>query len=57
MKKIAQATVLTKLLIGFSILIVMMLLLGVVSIYQLNTSNHHIDKFRENRMHRCSLYP
>ncbi|MEO3738976.1 methyl-accepting chemotaxis protein [Enterobacter sp. AG5470] len=50
MKKIAQATVLTKLLIGFSILIVMMLLLGVVSIYQLNTSNHHIDKFRENRM-------
>ncbi|WP_312686276.1 methyl-accepting chemotaxis protein [Kosakonia sp.] len=50
MKKIAQATVLTKLLVGFSILIVMMLLLGVVSIYQLNSSNHRIDQFRENRL-------
>lgn len=50
MKKLSQATVLTKLLVGFSILMVMMLLLGVVSIYQLNTSNHHIDTFRENRM-------
>ncbi len=50
MKKLAQATVLTKLLIGFSILIVMMLLLGVVSIYQLNASNAHIDQFRKDRM-------
>ncbi|MEQ4452349.1 methyl-accepting chemotaxis protein [Kosakonia sp. YIM B13605] len=50
MKKIAQATVLTKLLIGFSILIVMMLLLGVVSIYQLNNTNKNIDQFRESRM-------
>ncbi|MBS1207415.1 MAG: chemotaxis protein [Proteobacteria bacterium] len=49
MKKLAQATVLTKLLIGFSILIVMMLLLGIVSIYQLNMSNDHIDQFRKNR--------
>ncbi|XTZ36589.1 methyl-accepting chemotaxis protein [Salmonella enterica] len=50
MKKLAQATVLTKLLLGFSILIVMMLLLGGVAIFQLNSSNQHIDKFRENRM-------
>ena len=50
MKKYAQSTVLTKLLTGFSILIVMMLLLGVVAIYQLNVSNQHIDKYRENRM-------
>ncbi|SFT58885.1 methyl-accepting chemotaxis protein [Kosakonia radicincitans] len=50
MKKLSQATVLTKLLIGFSILIVMMLLLGIVSIYQLNMSKDHIDQFRKNRM-------
>nr|WP_318381694.1 methyl-accepting chemotaxis protein [uncultured Enterobacter sp.] len=50
MKKFAQSTVLTKLLTGFFILIVMMLLLGVVAIYQLNASNGHIDKYRENRM-------
>jgi methyl-accepting chemotaxis protein len=50
MKKLSQASVLTKLLTGFSILIAMMLILGAVAIYQLNASNHHIDKFRENRM-------
>lgn len=50
MKKFAQSTVLTKLLTGFSILIAMMLLLGVVAIYQLNVSNQHIDKYRENRL-------
>ena len=50
MKKFAQSTVLTKLLTGFSILIAMMLLLGVVAIYQLNISNQHIDKYRENRL-------
>jgi len=50
MKKFAQSTVLTKLLTGFSILIAMMLLLGVVAIYQLNASNQHIDKYRENRL-------
>lgn len=50
MKKLSQASVLTKLLTGFSILIVMMLILGAVAIYQLNASNQNIDKFRENRM-------
>ena len=50
MKKLAHATVLTKLLCGFSILIVMMLLLGIVSLYQLNVSKQHIDKFRASRM-------
>lgn len=50
MKKIAHATVLTKLLVGFSILIVMMLIVGIVSIYQLNGSKQQIDKFRQERM-------
>lgn len=50
MKKFAQSTVLTKLLTGFSILIAMMLLLGVVAIYQLSISDQHIDKYRENRL-------
>ena len=50
MKKIAHATVLTKLLVGFSILIVMMLIVGIVSIYQLNGSKQQIDKFRQQRM-------
>jgi len=50
MKKYAQSTVLTKLLTGFSVLIAMMLLLGVVAIYQLHASNQHIDAFRDNRM-------
>ncbi len=50
MKKFSQASVLAKLLIGFSVLIGMMLILGIVSIYQLNASKQHIDKFRENRM-------
>ncbi len=50
MKKFSQASVLAKLLTGFSILIVMMLVLGIVSIYQLHVSKSHIDKFRDNRM-------
>ncbi|MBM3070308.1 MCP four helix bundle domain-containing protein [Enterobacter sp. RHBSTW-00994] len=50
MNRLAQTTVLTKLLIGFSILIAMMLLLGGVSIYQLNSSKHHIDEFLKTRM-------
>ena len=50
MKKLSQASVLTKLLTGFSILIAMMLILGAVAIYQLNASNQYIDKFRENRI-------
>jgi hypothetical protein len=50
MKKFSQASVLAKLLTGFSILIAMMLVLGIVSIYQLHISKSHIDKFRDNRM-------
>jgi len=50
MKKYSQSTVLTKLLTGFSVLIVMMLLLGGVAIYQLHSSNQHIEKYRENRL-------
>lgn len=50
MKKFAHATVLTKLLFGFSTLIVMMLIVGIVSIYQLNASKQQIDKFRQERM-------
>jgi methyl-accepting chemotaxis protein len=50
MKKFSQASVLAKLLTGFSILIAMMLVLGIVSIYQLHVSKTHIDKFRDNRM-------
>lgn len=50
MNTFAQTTVLTRLLSGFSVLLVMMLLLGGVSIYQLNSSKQHIDEFRKIRM-------
>lgn len=50
MNTFAQTTVLTRLLIGFPVLLVMMLLLGGVSIYQLNSSKQHIDEFRKIRM-------
>jgi methyl-accepting chemotaxis protein len=49
-EKIVSGISINKTAHGFSILIAMMLILGAVAIYQLNASNHHIDKFRENRM-------
>ncbi|MCA7014621.1 methyl-accepting chemotaxis protein [Dickeya dadantii] len=50
MKKLSQLTVFAKLLSGFSVLIVMMLVLGAVAIYQLSASDDSIDAFRGNRM-------
>ncbi len=50
MKKFSQLTVFAKLLSGFSVLIAMMLVLGVVAIYQLNSSNDNIGHFKNDRM-------
>ncbi|MCO7262738.1 methyl-accepting chemotaxis protein [Dickeya zeae] len=50
MKKLSQLTVFSKLLLGFSVLIVMMLLLGGVAIYQLNASDNNVVTFKNSRM-------
>ncbi len=50
MKKFSQLTVFSKLLFGFSILIVMMLFIGAVSIYQLGANNERIKDYRDNRL-------
>ncbi|WP_192459063.1 methyl-accepting chemotaxis protein [Musicola keenii] len=50
MKKFSQMTVFVKQLCGFSVLMVMMLLLGIVSLLQLGASNAHIDNFRSNQL-------
>ncbi|GAB7196272.1 hypothetical protein OS31_12760 [Dickeya oryzae] len=50
MKKLSQLTVFSKLLLGFSVLIVMMLLLGIVAIYQLNASDNNVVTFKDSRM-------
>ncbi|RNM25512.1 methyl-accepting chemotaxis protein [Dickeya undicola] len=50
MKKFSQLTVFSKLLFGFSVLIVMMLLIGAVSIYQLSANNDRISAYRDSRL-------
>ncbi len=48
--KFSQLTVFAKLLLGFSILIVMMLLLGIVSLLQLSINNSRIDDLSSNSL-------
>lgn len=50
MKKLSQLSLLTKLLSGFSILIVLMLLLGSAALYQLHLNNQNIESYRDSRL-------
>ncbi|AUH02338.1 methyl-accepting chemotaxis protein [Prodigiosinella confusarubida] len=50
MKKLSQLTVLAKLLSGFSVLVAMMLLLGVGSLYLLNTNNDRIKAYSDSSL-------
>ncbi|WKA62964.1 methyl-accepting chemotaxis protein [Pectobacterium aroidearum] len=48
--KFSQLTVFSKLLLGFSVLIAMMLLLGVVSLLQLSVNNSRIDELSSSSL-------
>lgn len=50
MKKPSQLSLLTKLLSGFSILIVLMLLLGSAALHQLHLNNQNIESYRDSRL-------
>lgn len=49
-KKLSQLSLLTKLLSGFSILIILMLLLGSAALYQLHLNNQNIESYRDSRL-------
>lgn len=48
MKKLVQLPFMVQLFSGFAIIIALMLCLGGVSLYQLSTTNAHIDAYRNN---------
>src|SRR5476649_276970 len=48
MKKLMQLPFMVQLFGGFAIIIALMLCLGGVSLYQLSTTNSHIDAYRNN---------